>query len=50
MRNQKNMMFPVGPHSYADFRMCDECLIYREQQKAKEGDVGEPLCGSSVLG
>lgn len=38
MRNPKNMMNPVGVHSYADFRQCDECVIFRAEQNAKEGE------------
>lgn len=34
MRNPKNMMDKTGLHSYADFRKCDECVIYMLEQQA----------------
>lgn len=37
-RNQLNMANHSGLHSYADFRNCDECMIYRlEHQEDNEG-------------
>jgi len=37
MRNPINMMDRTGLHSYADFRECDECSIYRGE-KYMEGE------------
>ena len=33
-RNPKNMNNHAGLHSYADFRECDECIIYKLEQLA----------------
>ena len=35
-RNPINMANHVGLHSYADFRECDECPIYRLEQNTEE--------------
>lgn len=41
MRNPKNMADPSGVHSFALFRECDECPIYRMEREAdaERGDI-----------
>lgn len=34
IRNPKNMSDPHGFHSFSNFRVCDECPIYRMEQQA----------------
>ena len=39
-RNPKNMMDKTGWHSYAHFRDCDECQIWRMENDAAQNREG----------